>query len=277
MTIAGILRSVSFSPNNVGADAAILNATAAELRSRGFPVNIYSEEQFIAHGIGSEPIIMTMTRDTRSISRLQMLENEGRIVVNSAMGIAHCVRGNMVRIFERENIPQPPTLVVNTNEDVLELLRREGIDRCWVKRADCQTIHKEDVVRTRHAREAQEMLSEFFIRGIKSATIAAHINGLHVKFYGVDSTPEFFHYYFTDGNPTVPAAFSSDALQAACRKAARVLGVTIYGGDAMINPDDGTFRIISFNDWPGFAPCRKAAAKAIFKHVATFARKLSKR
>ncbi len=276
MTIAGILRSVNFSPNSVGSDAAILNATAAELRRRGFPVNIYSEEQFIAHGITSESIVMAMTRDERSLSRLHALESEGRIVVNSPTAITHCTRANMVRIFDCEGIPQPLTIVVNTNEDVISRLHTLGIERCWVKRADCQTVHKEDVVRARHVQEAQELLSEFFIRGIRRAVVAQHVNGHHVKFYGVDSHNPFFHFYFTGDNQLIPEGFRPDELRSTCMRAARSLGVTVYGGDVIVNPTDGSFKIVSFNDWPGFAPCRQPAAKAIFKHIAQFARKLSR-
>lgn len=276
MTVAGILRGGNFSPNNVSCDAAILNAAAAELRRRGIPVNIYSEEQFIAHGIGSEPVVMAMTRDERSTTRLLALEGRGRIVVNSGHGIAHCARANMVRIFSREGIPQPDTLVVATDEDVRKRLKALGVERCWVKRADCQTIHKEDVAHARHAQEAQELLSEFFIRGIRCATVARHVSGLHVKFYGVDPVG-FFHFYFSDDDPVVPGPFNPEEFRATCERAARSLGVEVYGGDAIVDPATGSYLIISFNDWPGFAPCRPQAAKAIAKHVAAHARKLMKR
>lgn len=273
VSIAGILRAGIFSPNNVSCDAAILNAVAALLRRRGLTVNLYSEDQFIAHGIGNEQIIITMTRDERSTSRLHTLEDQGRIVVNSGYGIARCARGNMVRIFDREGIPQPETLVCATDENVLPRLRELEFHRCWVKRADCQTIHKEDVACARHPQEAQELLGEFFIRGIRSATIARHAEGAHVKFYGVADT-DFFHFYFSHGNEV--ALLDSDAFRQTCARAARALGVVVYGGDAMVDPLTGQFLIISFNDWPGFAPCREQAAKGIAKHVAARARKLLK-
>lgn len=273
VAIAGILRGGIFSPNNVGSDAAILNAVAAGLRRRGLTVNLYSEEQFIAHGIGSEPIVMSMTRDERSTSRLHALEDRGCIVVNSGYGIAHCARANMVRIFEREGIPQPETLVVATDENVRARLDELGFDRCWVKRADCQTIHKEDVACARHTQEAQELLGEFFIRGIRKATIARNVAGAHVKFYGVTDT-DFFHFFFSHGNDV--AALNSAALRDVCTRAARALGVVVYGGDAMVDPVSGSFVIIAFNDWPGFAPCRDGAAAAITRLIAARARKLMK-
>lgn len=274
VTVAAILRGVAFSPNNVGSDSAILNAVAAGLRRRGFPVNIYSEEQFIAHGIGSEPIVITMARDSRSLTRLHQLEGEGRTVINSGYGILHCARANMVRIFDREGIPHPPTVTTATNVEIRSRLDSLGFGRCWVKRADCQTIHKEDVACARHTQEAQELLTEFFIRGIPQAIVAKNADGAHLKFYGVSGT-DFFHWFFTHDHDV--ATFDAATFRKVCDKAASALGVQIYGGDAMVDPVGGEFMLVSFDDWPGFAPCRADAAKAIVKLVAARARKLMKR
>ena len=43
--IAGIMRAGAYSPNHIGNDAAIFNATAEQLRKRGYVVNIYSDER----------------------------------------------------------------------------------------------------------------------------------------------------------------------------------------------------------------------------------------
>ena len=61
-------------------------------------------------------------------------------------------------------------------------------------------------------------------------------------------------------------AYNAEALQQAANVAARALGLTIYGGDAIVSPD-GHFYIIDFNDWPSFAACRKEAAKAIAERI----------
>ena len=42
-------------------------------------------------------------------------------------------------------------------------------------------------------------------------------------------------------------------------KAADMLNVPVYGGDCVVS-EDGSIRIIDFNDWPSFAPCRDEAA-----------------
>ena len=51
-----------------------------------------------------------------------------------------------------------------------------------------------------------------------------------------------------------------------CQRAADIMEVKIYGGDCIVS-EDGTIRIIDFNDWPSFAPCRAEAAPAIAKCV----------
>lgn len=214
---------------------------------------------------------MAMVRDPRSIERLAALESQGRLVINSSQAIAQCARATMTRLFEREGIPMAPTLVVATNVDIRRQLEELGIGACWIKRADCQTVHKEDVARARHPQEAQEILSEFFIRNIPTAIVAAHVPGLHIKFYGVAS--DFFHYYFS-GSGAAPEGFDAEKLRDVCRRAARAVDTVVYGGDAIVDPSTGDFRIVCFNDWPGFAPCRPQAAKAICKYVASHARKL---
>ena len=89
--IAGILRAGAFSPNHIGNDAAILNMVAEQLRKRSCEVNLYSEEQFLS-GAVSERIILNMCRERESYQRLQRLEDEGALVINSGYGVENCVR-----------------------------------------------------------------------------------------------------------------------------------------------------------------------------------------
>ena len=116
ITIAGILRAGAYSPNHIGNDTAIFNATADELRKRGCLVNIYSEDQFNRNGV-SEPIILNMCRERESIAQLQKLEDEGRTVINSGYGIENCTRERMTRILLAAGIPYPESLIVDTNQN----------------------------------------------------------------------------------------------------------------------------------------------------------------
>lgn len=274
--IAGVMRAGAYSPNHIGNDAAIFNAAADQLRKRGCEVNIYSEEKFRDMEI-SEPVILNMCREQASIAKLQTLEEQGRLVVNSGFGIENCTRERMTRILLGNRIPYPDSLIVNTNENVIDDLRRSGFTSCWIKRGDFHAMHKEDVSYCRHPEEAQEVLHEYFYRGIKRAVINRHLVGDLIKFYGISGQPFFFWFYpFDEGHSKYGYEavngksrglhFDEDHLREICQKASDILDVKIYGGDCIVDAD-GTVRIIDFNDWPSFAPCRQEAAPYIAKCV----------
>lgn len=271
--IAGIMRAGAFSPNHIGNDSTIFNIVADQLRKRGCEVNVYSEEQFINNGV-SEKIIVNMCRERRSIERLQQLEDNGALVINSGYGIENCIRERMARIFLGSSIPYPESIIVNTDEAIRDVLAKAGIDRCWIKRGDSHTMHNEDVTYVRHPEEAQEILQEYFLRGIKRAVINRHLDGDMIKFYGIAGTP-FFYWLsasnssdnrFTLSGKKQAAGFDEEKLKALCNAAAEILDVKVYGGDCVIT-SDGKMRIIDFDDWPSFAPCRQEAATQIAKYV----------
>lgn len=284
--IAGVMRAGAYSPNHIGNDAAIFNATVEQLRKRGCEVNLYSEEEF-RNGPVSEDIIVNMCRERGSIAKLQELEDAGRLVINGGHAIENCTRERMTRLLLGNGIPYPDSLMVDTDEDVTRALREAGFQSCWIKRGDFHAMHKEDVSYCRHAEEAQEVLKEYFYRGIKRAVINRHLVGDLIKFYGVAGQPFFFWFYpFEAGHSkygleAVNGAarhlpFDEAHLREICDRAAKVTGVTIYGGDAIVDAD-GSVRIIDFNDWPSFAPCRAEAAPWIAKAILAEIKKYRKR
>ena len=116
-----------------------------------------------------------------------------------------------------------------------------------------------------------------FLRGIKRAVINVHLTGDLVKFYGVRGTPFFFWFYpFDEGHSkygheaingkSQGIKFNIKQMKDICQRAAEELNVVIYGGDCIVSPE-GEMRIIDFNDWPSFAPCRNEAAPHIAKAV----------
>ena len=274
--IAGIMRAGAYSPNHIGNDAAIFNAAAEQLRKRGYVVNIYSEEQFNANDV-KEDVILNMCREQASIAKLQKLEDAGKLVINSGYGIENCTRERMTRILLGSGIPYPDSLIVNTDEAIKPQLKKSGFQSCWIKRGDFHAMHKEDVSYVRHPEEAQEVLQEYFLRGIKRAVINVHLVGDLVKFYGVKGTPFFYWFYpFDEGHSkygyeaingkSKGIKFDEKEMKKICQRAAEELNVDIYGGDCIGSPE-GEMRIIDFNDWPSFAPCRTEAAPHIAKSV----------
>lgn len=205
------------------------------------------------------------------------MEDDGCIVINSGYGIENCTRERMTRILMGHGIPYPDSIIVNTNEAVIGELKNAGINNCWIKRGDFHAMHKEDVSYVRHAEEAQEVLQEYFFRGIKRAVINKHLVGDLIKFYGMYGSPFFFWFYpFDDGHSKYGLEaingkskgidFDIEYLKSICNQAAEALDVKIYGGDCIVSPE-GDIRIIDFNDWPSFAPCRNEAAPFIAKCV----------
>ncbi|MBO5456610.1 MAG: hypothetical protein J6A20_08850 [Muribaculaceae bacterium] len=274
--IAGIMRAGAYSPNHIGNDASILNLTAEQLRKRGCEVKIYSEEQLIA-GQVKEDIIISMCRDHRSFPILQKKEDEGALVINSGYGVENCIRERLTRILIGNNIPYPESLMVNTNEVIIPMMKQAKMECAWIKRGDLFAMHKEDVTYVRHPEEAQEVLQEYFMRGIKRAVINRHLEGDLIKFYGVYGTPYFywfFHFdktYSKDGSDSVEElpkhpSFDFEHFKSICNKAAEALDIKIYGGDCILSPD-GEITIIDFNDWPSFAPCRVEASAVIARAI----------
>lgn len=284
--IAGVMRAGAFSPNHIGNDAAIFNLVAEQLRKRGCEVNVYTEEQFIG-GAVSEPVILNMCREMRSIELLQKKEEEGALVINSGFAIENCIRERMTRLLMGSGIPYPESIIVNTDEGVRDTLRRMKMERCWIKRGESHTRHREDVCYVRHADEAQEILQEFFLRGIRRAVINRHLEGDLVKFYGIAGSSFFYWFYPMEahhskfGDEAINGAphhdrFDVERLKSTCSKASDVLDVAIYGGDCIVAPD-GSFSIIDFNDWPSFAPCRNEAAPHIARYVMNAIKEHNKR
>lgn len=270
--IAGVMRAGAYSPNHIGNDAAIFNAVADQLRKRDCDVKIYSEEQFQAADI-AELIILNMCREQESIKKLIRLESEGRLVINSGHGIENCTRERMTRTLLDNNIPYPDSLIVNTDEDVKSLMEREGYSKVWIKRGDFHAMHKEDVSYCRHPQEAQEVLQEYYFRGIRRAVINRHLNGDLIKFYGVQGQDWFYWFYpFDEGHSkygheaingrSKGLHFDETYLIDMCQRASEIMNVKVYGGDCIVD-EDGSIRIIDFNDWPSFAPCRAEAAPRI--------------
>lgn len=270
--IAGVTRSNQYSPNHIGNDAAIFDATVAHLRGAGCQVNVYSEEEFRDAEI-SETFIFNMARNIETIQKLKKLESKGCVVINSGYGIENCTREQMTRLLLANDIPHPRSIIVNTNEDVFPFINNHTFANCWIKRGDFHAIHREDVSYVRNPEEGQSVLREYALRGIRRAVINEHLKGDLVKFYGISNSDFFFWFYPFDMNHSKfglekingeakGISFDLEQLKNICQKASDVLQVKIYGGDCIV-AEDGSIRIIDFNDWPSFAPCRTEAAPYI--------------
>lgn len=226
-----VQRDESFSPNAVEKDLAILQAVGEKLRERGASVSYVKEEllQDKRWKLGDRVgVIFSMARSEKSLAVLQQAQAEGVMVVNDPRSIEICNSRRAIDGLMRSNrIPAAPYYE-----------RGKG----WIK-AD----RGHDV---RFAANEEEMLA--FKQQVEDPLLTAHVEGTLVKFYGVAD-----RFFSPQGYPQVAEAAA---------RLARLVGIQVYGGDAVLL-SDGTFAIIDFNDWPSFSSCREEAAAAIFRLI----------
>jgi hypothetical protein len=270
--LTGIRRGNQYSPNHIGNDTAIFDLTAEYLQAKSCEITIYSEAECWEADIEADAVF-NMVRNPQSLRKLQTLENQGVCVVNSAYGIENCTRKRMTQLLISNHIPHPDSVILSTTNTNIDELKTLGSGNLWIKRGDFHAIHREDVTFVRNLDEAQDILKEYALRNIPSAVVTKHLEGDLIKFYGVAGSG-FFYWFYPDnwhhskfGLETINGksqgfAFKVNDLHEVCRKAAKVLQIHIYGGDAVVSPE-GIIRIIDFNDWPSFAPCRQQAAPFI--------------
>ena len=226
-----VQRDESFSPNAVEKDLAILQAVGEKLRERGASVSYVKEEllQDKRWTLGDRVgVIFSMARSEKSLAVLQQAQAEGVMVVNDPRSIEICNSRRAIDGLMRSNrIPAAPYYE-----------RGKG----WIK-AD----RGHDV---RFAANEEEMLA--FKQQVEDPLLTAHVEGTLVKFYGVAD-----RFFSPQGYPQVAEAAA---------RLARLVGIQVYGGDAVLL-SDGTFAIIDFNDWPSFSSCREEAAAAICRLI----------
>ena len=270
-TWIGISRENRYSPNCTQKDSAILHQTALQLQNLGATVQLMQEEEFCRsfQELTSVDGCFTMARNESTLQCLQQLEERGVTVVNSAFGIRRCVRSTMSMLLESNGIPYPKSHLIEASGHMPE----DSAYPCWLKRGEGCAQQKEDTCYVQSLEQANEVLQDFWRRGVTSVVTCEHIKGDLIKFYGVRDTDFFYWFYPSDVFHSkfglevingVPKGlpFSVGHLKQISDEAARVLDVPVYGGDCVVQ-DDGQILIIDFNDWPSFAPCCQDAAYKI--------------
>lgn len=258
LKLAGIKRQLDYSPNHIENDSLILIKTAEHLIQLGAEVNIIDEKDIGKIDV-SEHLIFSMAQGERATKELMKYENEGRLIINLPSSVKNCYRINMTSLLPQSKIPFPKSVRVKTEEKDSVIFDDFNSRKIWIKRGDVHAVHREDVTLVYSETEKLVMLREFERRGITDAILQAHLDGDVVKFYAVRDT-DLFHWYYLNG--IKHTKFDQDKLYKLAKSSAEVLGLFVYGGDAVI-ADDGSITIIDINDWPSFAPIRDEASKQI--------------
>ena len=259
----GIYREPEFSPGKVDADAAILDATLAELKREGLEIAAMDAANFVAAAPLRTDLVLPMCQGPHALKRLAEVEQAGAIAINSALSIRNCYRDLLAAGLEGAGVPTPPGALVPTDEplDVRKLSRLDLSAGVFVKRGDLHALAPEDVQRAANRAEIESILADFARRKIRFAYLQQEVVGRVVKFYGVGGGSHFSVH--PEGEEVPEAAVR--ALSEAAAAAAGALGLQAWGGDVVLSGD--RFAIIDFNDWPSYSRVRGPAARAIARHA----------
>jgi len=258
-TCCGIYRELAHSPGRIEDDRAILDSVGAALAARGFDVKLVaSDAEFDTHFAN----IFVMCERGAILDRLRDAEKTGSIIVNSPDAIRNTYRHRMLELFARHNVSGPASQVVASDAS-----KPPPLTGVWVKRYDFHATEVHDVVYAASEEGWREALHGFARRGIPFVVAQEHVPGDLVKFYGVRNATvplesNWFEWFYHRDKGMQGHSFEAHGLRRAAFGAAAALGLEIFGGDAIIQPD-GAPVIIDINAWPSYARYRDRAAQAI--------------
>lgn len=271
--ILAIYRQKEFSPNSEDKDSLILSSVVENLKAKGYNVDALKEEDFVNYDYSllanKYKLIISMARSDKAMSLLVDLEKNGCVVINSTRAIKNCFRAKQTEILQQNNISIPQTFVVDTSCYDEKVFEKFEIGNFWIKRADFQTIERQDVCQPTSNEQLISILKDYNNRGIDKALVSKNIIGNVIKFYGIRDTDFFCYYYPTEDKFHNKINLSKDKFHfdekqfiQQVNKAIELLDLYIYGGDAVID-ESGRYFIIDINDFPSFSSCRKEVAKEI--------------
>ncbi len=261
--IYGMYRERALSPGKVEADAAILDAVLAGLQTAGWEIG-----RFSADNIPEDPpqaaLILHLAQGPRALEVLEQWEKRGVRLINSPQAVRRCYRRYLFPLLAAAGVAYPATKLYSVRE-APQLWSVEFPGPGWLKRAEVHAEISGDVRRVATRAEALEAVADFHRRGIESLIWQEHVPGQEIKFYGV-GPGLLFRAYAGDSPEPVEAALFCASLQRLAEQAARLAGVAVFGGDAVITAE-GQPVLIDLNDWPSFSRCREEAAREIVRYV----------
>lgn len=257
--ILGIYRNPLFSNNAIEADRLILEESIAQLGKLSphpLEVEMIEEQETASLSPAKFDLVLTMAQSADSLRAID--QNLGRSTIwNSPDSIRNCYRKTMSQILMGLDLCYAPYSLLRTDEPQPAF---EPGESYWLKRSDFHAIADEDVTLAQTEEEMSQKLARFRERGVREVIVQKHIAGDIYKFYGVRG--KFFRAIKVRDNLNGAATPDLSALERTAFQAAGALGLTIFGGDCVVD-SSGRYHLIDLNDWPSFRICREPAARAI--------------
>ena len=267
MIVATIARDSINSPNMESNDAMILDCVSRELIAMEAEVIRVSSVKDIPANCNA---VCHMSRNSITLKELAKTEKSGIKVINSTNAIKNCSRLDFVRILAENDIPQPQYKAFKDISEI-ELFSFPA----WIKRGEGWSCHKDDVCFAGNYGEAMAAVAGMKERDIEDYIYTEHCQGDIIKFYGVGC--DYFYFSYPDpekskfglekinGKPQ-QNPFDTNKLKEIAFRAAKAMGLQIYGGDCIVTADGDIF-IIDINDFPSFSIVREEAAKEIARII----------
>ncbi len=273
MPILAISRAVRFSPDAVSRDARVFSAVVARLRTGGFDVRLYDEDEFAASPAIAHPVeaIVHMARSATALQRIANEEQRGILVVNSATALLRlATRKALCHALSENGADVPPFLTYNIGDTY-----RGGFP-LWAKAlrgdapAHCVSYITSAATFRTYLQEAQAL-------GVTQFLLQAPQTGILLKFYGIagtafarlclpsNDTPEMRRELEKRlCSPDAPTL--EDVIKKKCHQLSEALRLVCYGGDAIVD-EQGRFYIIDFNDFPSYGLFAEEAAASIAQRI----------
>lgn len=265
MRYLGVSRAELYSPGRVSGDTAVFRAVAAELERHGNEVVCMTEQDLVCNGIPAD--VDGIFQMARSREALSVLDGAHIPVTNTVQAVRNCGRAAQTHLLQRTGLI-PESIICST----VGVPAGWQCYPCWIKRADSHAVEQEDVQYVENAAQCAVAMRGLAGRGLNECVLQAHVKGWLVKFYGVSGMglADCYAASPADGKFGLEryndqpdcASVDVQTLNVVAERISEILGVDIYGGDAVVGAD-GTITVVDFNDWPSFRSCTVGAAQKI--------------
>lgn len=260
-TVLGVYREQVFSPGKVQEDAAILDSTLAALSRVGHKVASVRAEALDA-SFERPGRVLSMAQSEKPLEILGEWQKLGTQVINSVESIRNCYRKPLTSLLTGAGVRMPLSRMI-TLEQAEQQIGLQLSRRIWLKRGDVHAMQSGDVVSLESQGDLPVALDHFRRHNIRDILLQEHVEGHVVKFYGVGDGGYFKAFSAHTGEDVTGSVRSLVDLAVV---ASRIVGLEVYGGDAVLTNQKEIF-LIDLNDWPSFSRCCNSAAEGIASYL----------